>query len=70
MEKVSAVSSAAGSSARAHMMEVWRMSMTSRLSREMTERISGHRDHNSKPIRVEPAARVEISPEAKKLAGN
>lgn len=66
--RVDPVSSTASSTARTEMLAVWRMSMTQRLSREMSERISGHRDHNSKPIRIEPAARVEISQQAWEVA--
>ena len=66
--RVDSVSSTASSTARSEMMEVWRMSMTSRLAREMSERIGGHRDHNSKPIKVEPAARVEIAQQAWEVA--
>ena len=66
--RVEAVSSTASSTARSEMMAVWRMSMTQRLSREMSERISGHRDHNSKPIKVEPAAHVVISQHAWEVA--
>lgn len=66
--RVDAVSSTASSTARSEMMAVWRMSMTQRLSREMSERISGHRDHNSKPITVAPAARVEIAQQAWEVA--
>ena len=66
--RVDAVSSTASSTARSEMMAVWRMSMTQRLSREMSERISGHRDHNSKPLKVEPAAHVVISQQAWEVA--
>ena len=66
--RVEAVSGTASSTARSEMMAVWRMSMTSRLTREMSERISGHRDHNSKPIKVEPAAHVVISQQAWEVA--
>ncbi len=66
--RVEAVSSTASSTARSEMMAVWRMSMTQRLSKEMSERISGHRDHNSKPIKVEPAAHVVISQQAWEVA--
>ena len=66
--RVEAVSGTASSTARSEMMAVWRMSMTSRLTREMSERISGHRDHNSKPIKVEPAAYVVISQQAWEVA--
>jgi len=65
--RVESVGSTAASSARTEMLEVWRMSMTSRLSREMRERTAGHREPNSPPVRVDPAVRVEITAKAKTL---
>ena len=62
--RVDPVSSTASSSTRMEMLEVWRMSMTQRMYREMTDRVSGHRDHNSRPVRVEPAVHVVISQQA------
>lgn len=70
MERVSAVSSAAGSSARNQMMEVWRMSMMQKVQKEMQDRITGRNPEPRETRRVEPAVRVEISSEARRLSHN
>lgn len=68
MEKVSAISSAAGSSARNQMMEVWRMSMMQKVQKELRNRITGRSPEPKEPKRVEPAVRVDISSESRRLA--
>ena len=47
-------------------MEVWRISMSERLYKEMQGQASGA--YNT-PRRVEPAVRIEISPEARRIQG-
>ena len=48
-------------------MEVWRMTMTQRISQEMRDRVAG-KQHNKEPRKVDPAVKVTISPEARKIA--
>lgn len=64
--KVESVGSAAASHARSTMTEIWRMSMSQRFHKEIQDRVSG-RTHEPRERKVEPAARVEISKEARKL---
>ena len=66
--KVQAVQSASASSAREVGMEMWRMSMTQRLSADMRERITGRGSDRKEPRRVEPAVRIDISEQARRVA--
>ena len=66
--KVQAVQSASASSAREVGMEMWRMSMTQRLSTDMRERITGRGQDRKEPRRVEPAVRIDISEQARRVA--
>ncbi|NBU73026.1 MAG: hypothetical protein EBS53_16565 [Bacteroidetes bacterium] len=68
--RVEAVGSAAASSARQVGMEMWRMSMTQRLNTELQQRVSGRGQDPNKARRVEPAVKVEISDEVRRLQGN
>lgn len=62
------VGPAGASSARAAMMEVWRMSMTQRMQHDLQQRISGRQcKEKQQPKKVEPAARVEISQQAREV---
>jgi hypothetical protein len=67
--KVGAVDSAVASSARQVGMEMWRMSMTQRLNTELQQRVSGRGQDPNKPRRVEPAVKIEISDEVRRLQG-
>lgn len=64
--RVESVGSAAASHARSAMMEVWRMTMTQRIQKDTHDRISG-RAPVERERKVEPAVRVEISKQARKL---
>lgn len=63
--RVEAVGSTAASSARSVAMEIWRMSIGQRMDLERSQRVSGQDPNRFKERRVEPAARVEISSEAR-----
>jgi hypothetical protein len=53
------------------MMEMWRMSISQRMNIEMSQRVSGQSQERFKePRKVEPAVKVEISAEARKLSGS
>ena len=66
--RVEAVGSAAASSAGSAMMEMWRMSISQRMNVEMSQRVSGQSPEKFKePRRVEPAVKVEISAEARRM---
>jgi len=68
--RVEAVGSATASSARQVGMEMWRMSMTQRLIMDMRHRINGQTPERLEPRRVEPAVKVEISEQARRLSGS
>jgi hypothetical protein len=69
--RVEAVGSSAASSAGSAMMEMWRMSISQRMNIEMSQRVSGQSQERFKePRKVEPAVKVEISAEARKLSGS
>ncbi len=67
--RVESVGSAAASSARQVGMEMWRMSMTQRLNTELQQRVSGRGQDPNKPRKVEPAVKIEISDEVRRLQG-
>lgn len=64
--RVERVGSVDSSTARNSMMEVWLMSVSQRFHKDIQDRISGT-SHEPRERKVEPAARVEISKEARKL---
>lgn len=64
--RVESVGSAAASQARSVLMETWRMTMTQRIQKDTHDRISG-RAPVERERKVEPAVRVEISKEARKI---
>ena len=64
--RVESVGSAAASHARSVLMETWRMTMTQRIQKDTHDRISG-RAPVERERKVEPAVRVEISKQARKL---
>ena len=66
--RVEAVGSAAASRAREVGMEMWRMSMTQRLNTDMRERITGRGQDRKEPRRVEPAVRIDISEQSRRVA--
>lgn len=69
--RVEAVGSATTSSAGSAMMEMWRMSISQRMNVEMSQRVSGQSPERFKePRKVEPAVRIEISEQARKLSGS
>ena len=65
--RVESVGSAAGSSARDVGMEIWRMTMIQKINTEMQQRISGREPERLTPRRVEPAVKIEISDEVRRL---
>lgn len=64
--RVESVGSAAASQTRSILMETWRMTMTQRIQKDTQDRISG-RAPAERERKVEPAVRVEISKQARKL---
>lgn len=68
--RVEAVGNSAASSARQVGMEMWRMSMTQRLMMDMRHRINGQTPERLEPRKVEPAVRIEISKQARRLSGS
>ena len=66
--RVEAVGSAAASRAREVGMEMWRQSLTQRVQAELRERITGRGSDRKEPRKVEPAVRIDISEQARRLA--
>ena len=65
--RVESVGSADGSTARQIGLEIWRTSMSQKVSREVEQRISGREPERLEPRRVEPAVKIEISDRALQL---